>query len=169
MQGRPLRGLLWLYRPTQTRRKDWQLWWYGLRAIPLPTIAMVIRLLQANCRKSPDCLTTLLTKAGGRTDVILVQELWVDKRNPFGVWRTTQDPNYWFLYDSAIRDPRKPPRALIAIPKNLPLKWRKEHWDRDIVAIWIGEGADEILLINIYNPTQIETDQDPSEAARRWN
>jgi hypothetical protein len=40
---------------------------------------------------------------------------------------------------------------MIAIPKNLPLKWRKEHWDRDIVAIWVGEGADEVLLINIYN------------------
>jgi hypothetical protein len=34
----------------------------------------VIRLLQANCRSSPDCTTTLLTKATGKDEVVLIPE-----------------------------------------------------------------------------------------------
>jgi hypothetical protein len=38
-----------------------------------------------------------------------------------------QDPNVWFLYKAAIKDPKKFPRAMIVIPKNLPIRWRKKY------------------------------------------
>jgi hypothetical protein len=76
---------------------------------------MVIRLLQANCRRSPDCTTTLLTKATGRAEVVLIQEFWADKRNPHGIWKTTQDSNFHFIFDRGGVDKRKPPRALTAV------------------------------------------------------
>jgi hypothetical protein len=80
---------------------------------------VVIRLLQANCRRSPDCTTTLLTKATGKADVVLIQEFWADKRNPHGIWKTTQDANFHFIFDRGVIDKRKPPRALTAIAKGV--------------------------------------------------
>jgi hypothetical protein len=59
---------------------------------------VVIRLVQANCRRSPDCTTTFLTKATKKAEVVLLQEFWADKKDTHGVWKTTQDSNYWLLF-----------------------------------------------------------------------
>jgi hypothetical protein len=40
---------------------------------------------------------------------------------------------------------------MTALPKDLPLRHREEFIDRDIVAMWVGEETEEVLLINIYN------------------
>jgi hypothetical protein len=46
---------------------------------------MVIRVVQANCRRLLDCTTTLLNKATKKAEVVLLPEFWADKRDPDGI------------------------------------------------------------------------------------
>jgi hypothetical protein len=108
--------------------------------------------LQANCRKSPDCTTTFLTKAMRRADVLLAQEFWADPRSDTGSWKVVQDPNFRFYFQREIKDPKKPPRALIAVANNPFVECETVCMERDMVAVWLGKGADRILVVNIYNP-----------------
>jgi hypothetical protein len=125
---------------------------------------VVIRLLQANCRRSPDCTTTLLTKATGKAEVVLIQEFWADKRNPHGIWKTTQDANFHFIFDRGGADKRKPPRALTAVAKGVTFE--ALITERDLVAVWVGEPADRFLIINVYNPNPDKEKQGPLRSGR---
>jgi hypothetical protein len=121
-------------------------------------------LLQANCRRSPDCTTTLLTKATGKAEVVLIQEFWADKRNPHGIWKTTQDANFHFIFDRGGADKRKPPRALTAVAKGVTFEVLIT--ERDLVAVWVGEPEDRILIINVYNPNPDKDKQGPLRSGR---
>jgi hypothetical protein len=118
-----------------------------------PGFALVIRVLQANCRKSPDCTTNFLTKARGRAKMLLAQEFWADPRDDNGIWKTALDLNFWFVFDRSVTDGRRTAsRAMIAVSKNPPVDYTIEVQERDLVAVKIGKGEDEILVVSIYNP-----------------
>ena len=80
-------------RPLLTHNQDTRN--YNSRSPPLPVL-MVIRLIQANCRKSPDCTTTILSKARNAGDVVLLQGFWT--RPGDQEWDTVSDPNFWFFF-----------------------------------------------------------------------
>jgi hypothetical protein len=119
-----------------------------------PTVVVVegLRVLQANCRKSPDCTTTFLQKARGRGDVLLLQEFRADPRTNDGMWKLVQDGNFSYFFDGGIKDKSKEPRAMIALSVNPRVDFEVMCLERDLVAVWVGTGPDKILVIRLYNP-----------------
>jgi hypothetical protein len=124
---------------------------WGFRA---PTVIVVegLRVLQANCRKSPDCTTTFLQKARGRGDVLLLQEFWADPRTDNGMWKLVQDGNFRYFFDGSIKAKSKKPRAMIALSVNPRVDFEVVCLDRDLVAVWVGTGPDKVMVVSLYNP-----------------
>jgi hypothetical protein len=125
---------------------------------------VVIHLLQANCRRSPDCTTTFLTKALGKAEVILLQEFWTDKHNAHGLWKTTQDANHWFIYDRTIAHEKKLPRVMTTVPKGQTFK--VVAVERDMVAVWIRERGNRVMVVNICNPNPDKDKEGPLRSGR---
>jgi hypothetical protein len=128
-----------------------------------PTVGVVkgLRVLQANCRKSPDCTTTFLQKARGRGDVLLLQEFWADPRTDDGLWKLVQDSNFRYFFDGGIRDKDKKPRAMIALSVNPRVDFEVVRMERDMVALWIGRGDDRVMVVSLYNPNPDPTKCSP--------
>ena len=128
---------------------------------------MVIRVIQSNCRKSPDCTTTLLRQALGNAEVVLAQEFWASPKDNNGLWKTVNDANFHFVFDRNCTDRNAHPRTMTAVSKNI--RSRIEVTERDMVAIWVGEPGEEILIVNVYNPNPDPQNLGPLRSRRAAN
>jgi hypothetical protein len=165
MRQRASRRIFGMHSPPQGARNgiEWTPPHHTRWGFRTPTVGVVkgLRVLQANCRKSPDCTTTFLQKARGRGDVLLLQEFWADPRTDDGLWKLVQDSNFRYFFDGSIRDKDKKPRAMIALSVNPRVDFEVVRMERDMVALWVGRGDDRVMVVSLYNPNPDPTKCSP--------
>jgi hypothetical protein len=125
-----------------------------------------LRVLQANCRRSPDCTTTFLQKAMGRGDVLLLQEFWADPRTDNGMWKLVQDGNFRYFFDGGIKDKDRKAQAMIALSVNPRMDFEVVCLERDMVVLWVGTVPDRVMIVSLYNPNPDPTRSSPMKSRR---
>jgi ribonuclease HI len=82
------------------------------------------------------------------------------------MWKLVQDSNFRYFFEGGIKDKDKRPRAMIALSVNPRVDFEVVCLERDMVALWVGSGADRAMVISLYNPNPDPTRCSPMRSRR---